>query len=335
MLPCGDDHGFAAIFGNFQVRPLKSLNIIDNGAAIKTLPDVSDGSAFDLFALRHRSHHFLDGKELKINRNKLQAEEQDNCANGENRRPILRDVSLVIEAGEKIGIVGPSGAGKSQLMSLLVRATDPEQGSVFMSGYDLRTLSQETLLRYYGIIMQKSDPFEDTILGNLMFGVSHLDAEHLTNVTSTAVRPHEALSKAGLNASLFPQGIDTNIGYKGMRLSGGQQQRLQIAAAHFKLGLTPTRPRLILADEPTSSLDSLSELTVMAHLQDALPDGTTLLMVAHRLSTVAGMDRIVFVRPLADCADDSPQVTIHPSLADLYAVEPFFREMADAQGFRP
>jgi ABC-type multidrug transport system fused ATPase/permease subunit len=254
---------------------------------------------------------------------------------GEERRPILRDVSLAIMAGQRIGIVGPSGAGKSQLMGLLVRATDPDSGTVRISGHDLRTLSQETVLRYYGVIMQKSDPFEDTILGNLMFGVSHFDADHLTDTGSVTMLAYESLRKAGLDASLFPQGINTNIGYKGMRLSGGQQQRLQIAAAHFKLGLTPDRPRLILADEPTSSLDSLSELTVMEHLQDALPLGTTLLMVAHRLSTVANMDRIVFVRPLALCDDGRPQVTIHRSLAELYAVEPLFREMADAQGFRP
>ncbi len=254
---------------------------------------------------------------------------------GEARRSILRNVCLDIAAGERVGIVGPSGAGKSQLMSLLVRATDPDEGSVRIGGYDLRTVSQESVLRYYGVIMQKSDPFEDTIVGNLTFGVSHFDTEYLTDVDAVSRLAHDALAKAGLDPLLFPQGIDTKIGYKGMRLSGGQQQRLQIAAAHFKLSLTPQRPRLILADEPTSSLDSLSELTVMAHLQDALPDGTTLLMVAHRLSTVAGMDRIVFVRPLGDCVDDCPQVTIHRSLAELYCSEPLFREMADAQGFRP
>lgn len=254
---------------------------------------------------------------------------------GKERRTILRNVSFSIPSGERVGIVGPSGAGKSQLVSLIVRATDPDQGVVCVSGHDLRTLSQETLLRYFGIIMQKSDPFEDTVLGNLLFGVSHLDVVHLGDRTTLAHLAETALLKAGLDAQVFPEGIHTNIGYKGMRLSGGQQQRLQIAAAHFKLGLTPERPRLILADEPTSSLDSLSELTVMEHLQDALPEGTTLLMVAHRLSTVAHMDKIIFVRPLDACSSETVQVTMHPSLSELYRDEPLFREMADAQGFRP
>ena len=266
------------------------------------------------------SHTVSDGKETKL---------------------ILRNVNLTVTAGEKIGIVGPSGAGKSQLLSLLVRASDPLQGQVLINGTDLRKWSLETILRYYGVIMQKSEPFEDTILGNLLFGVSHFDLP----VSYDELPPPErsrfhalaetSLEKAGLASSMFPTGIHTSIGYKGLKLSGGQQQRLQIAAAHFKLNLSPDRPRLIIADEPTASLDSLSELTVMEHLKGNLPAGTTLLMVAHRLSTVATMDRIVFVRPLTHCDDDTVQVTVHRSLAELYQVEALFREMADAQGFCP
>jgi ABC-type multidrug transport system fused ATPase/permease subunit len=254
---------------------------------------------------------------------------------GEQRRLILRDVSLTIAAGEHVGMVGPSGAGKSQLMGLLVRSTDPDQGVVRVGGYNLRDVSTETLLRYYGVIMQKSDPFADTLLGNLTFGVSHLDAACLADSSFVEALAHQSLAKAGLDVGAFTQGLSTNIGYKGMRLSGGQQQRLQIAAAHFKLGLSPKRPRLILADEPTSALDSLAELTVMRHLEEALPEATTLLMVAHRLSTVAHMNRIIFVRPLSTCGEGVSQVTAHASLAELYDAEALFREMADAQGFRP
>lgn len=260
---------------------------------------------------------------------------------GEKEKLILRDVSLHIPAGMKVGIVGPSGAGKSQLMSLLVRATDPDAGEIQVNNQDLRELKLESLLRYYGVIMQKSEPYEDTILGNLLFGVSHLDLPvtyaDMTHHEQTTLlgEAHYALKKAGLDVTTFPQGILTNIGYKGTKLSGGQQQRLQIAAAHLKLAMSSERPRLILADEPTASLDSLSELTVMEHLQDNLPEGTTMLMVAHRLSTVANMDKIVFVRPLAECANSTPQVTMHNSLAELYEAEALFREMADAQKFVP
>lgn len=259
----------------------------------------------------------------------------------EGTKVILRDVSLQIPAGQSVGIVGPSSAGKSQLMSLLVRAIDPVAGSVLINDHDLRDLSRQSLLRYYGVIVQKSEPFEDTILGNLLFPISHLDLpvpyEEMTGAEQAAVcgRARLALQKAGLDPDSFEHGIHTNIGYKGLTLSGGQQQRLQIAAAHMKLLWTSARPRLILADEPTSSLDSLSELTVMEHLQDALPPNTTLLMVAHRLSTVANMDKIIFVRPLAQCPPNTPQVTMHDSLTHLYLEEALFREMADAQGYVP
>jgi len=227
-------------------------------------------------------------------------------------------------------------------VSLLVRASDPDDGRVLISGHDLRELKTESLLRYYGVIMQKSEPFEDSVLGNMLFGVSHLDLPVAFHELPEDVqkkrlleRAHQALEKAGLDVSTMPQGIMTSIGYKGTKLSGGQQQRLQIAGAHLKLAMSETRPRLIIADEPTASLDSLSEMTVMEHLQDNLPNGTTLLMIAHRLSTVQHMDRIVFVRPLETCGDNVTQVTIHTSLAELYDSESLFREMADAQGFRP
>lgn len=258
-----------------------------------------------------------------------------------NRMCVLRDVTLSISRGEKVGIVGPSGAGKSQLLSLLVRAADPVSGRVLVNGTDLREWRLETVLRYYGVILQKSEPYEDSVLGNLLFGVSHLDMgkpySDLANTERANIEmiARSSLEKAGLDISGFSNGLHTSIGYKGLRLSGGQQQRLQIAAAHMKLSMSEYRPRLIIADEPTASLDSLSELTVMEHLQDNLPEGTTLLMVAHRLSTVANMDRIVFVRPLESCDVYTPQVTVHSSLAELYDAEALFREMADAQGFRP
>lgn len=252
----------------------------------------------------------------------------------DGKRCILHDVSLHIPSGTKVGIVGPSGAGKSQLLSLLVRASDPDKGYVRINGTPLSEMATESFLRYVAVIMQKSEPFEDSILGNVLFGVSHLDSAHLADKQQVERLATDALSKAGLDINAFPHGLRTNIGYKGLKLSGGQQQRLQIAAAHFKLSCSENRPRLILADEPTSSLDSLSESAVMEHLQDNLPTGTTLLMVAHRLSTVAHMDKIVFVRPL-DVCDEHPQVTMHDSLGELYVAEALFREMADAQGFRP
>ncbi len=255
---------------------------------------------------------------------------------GGSRRDILKEVSFTISPGERIGIVGPSGAGKTQLLSLMVRGSDPSTGTIFINSHDLRMLELQSLLRFYGIIPQKSDPFEDTVIGNVTFSVSHLDRFETVPSNLVTMRVEEALHKAGLDfEGRLTEGLNTKLGYKGMRLSGGQQARLRIADAHYKLAYHQDRPRLILADEPTASLDSLSETKVLEHLTDELPSGTTVVMIAHRLSTVASMDRIMFVRPLELCGVSDTQVTLHKSLAELYASEPLFREMADAQGFKP
>jgi len=255
----------------------------------------------------------------------------------QDEKVVLRDINLQIKAGQKVGIVGPSGGGKSQLLHLLGRGSDPVSGTVSVGDQDLSTLRMDSLLRYYGNVLQKSEPFSGTVFENLLFGVSHFD---IPDDEDTTVWQHwrilatTALQKAGLPASEFEHGLEETVGYKGLKLSGGQQQRLQIAGALFKLSLTDDRPRLVLADEPTSALDSLSERNVLEGL-GALPPNATMLMVAHRLSTVADMDWIIFVRPLDLCTDGQPQVTIHRSLHELYQQEALFREMADAQGFIP
>lgn len=252
---------------------------------------------------------------------------------GRERRPILSRVSFSIKPGERIGIVGPSGAGKSQLINLILRGIDPDTGCVLINGEDLRTLSLASFLAYCGIIPQKSDLFEGSLRENILFGTS----DEVPQDRYTDERLWRALEKAGLEfGTRLVNGLETKVGYKGMRLSGGQQARLRIADAQFKLAdHEASRPRLIIADEPTASLDSLSEVAVLAHLTESLPTGTTVLMIAHRLSTVAHMDRIMFVRPLDQVPTGSPQVTLHPSLRELYESDVLFRQMADAQNFQP
>lgn len=247
-----------------------------------------------------------------------------------NRRTVLRDVSFIINPGERVGIVGPSGAGKSQLVSLILRGTDPTSGRVCINDADLRDLSLQTFTRNLGIVPQKSELFEDSVLGNVVFGVSHLEWKRLVLQPDARERVTTALNRAGLDfEGRLTDGLDTKIGYKGMRLSGGQQQRLMIAQAHFK------EPKMIIADEATASLDSVSESKVIDHLYDSLPDGTTVMMIAHRLSTLNRCEKIIFVRPLDECDESMQQVTTHTSMVELYAAEALFREMADAQGFRP
>ncbi|MEM9336731.1 MAG: ABC transporter ATP-binding protein [Patescibacteria group bacterium] len=244
------------------------------------------------------------------------------------RRAILRDVSFTIESGERVALIGPSGAGKTQITNLILRAFDPTNGTVRINDHDLRDVSLETFTRFVGLVPQQMTVFEGTVRENVAFGVSHLQL--------TEQRPEDdqkiarALQKAGLDfEGRLTDGLETKVGYRGMRLSGGQQQRLVIAQAHFK------EPRLVIADEATSALDSVSEAKVLEHLYESLPKETTVLMIAHRLSSLTRCSKIIFVRPLESCSVDQTQVTVHRSMRELYQSDPIFQEMADAQGFVP
>ncbi len=239
--------------------------------------------------------------------------------------PILRDVSLHIEHGERVAIVGPSGSGKSQLTNLILRAYDPTSGTVCVNGRDLRLYALESFCRVVGHVPQGAEVFEGSIRENVCFGLSERD---LREVTDNAI--WEAIRKAGLQfGDRLVDGLDTQIGYRGMRLSGGERQRLTIARAHIK------KPKLVIADEATSALDSLSEAHVLDELYRSLDSGTTAILIAHRLSSLAGCTKIIFVRPLALCGEHDEQVSTYPCMKTLYASEPLFREMADQQGFVP
>jgi len=193
----------------------------------------------------------------------------------------LTDVDFVAEAGKTTAIVGPSGAGKSTVLKLLYRFYDPSAGRVTIDGQDLRALTQESLRAHLGLVPQDVVLFNDTLRYNIGYG--RLDATH------------EELEEAARRAQLgdfiarLPSGWDTKVGERGLKLSGGEKQRVGIARVILK------DPRILILDEATSSLDSVTEAEVQAALEDA-SRGRTTIVVAHRLSTVANADKIVVLR---------------------------------------
>lgn len=199
---------------------------------------------------------------------------------GEDSREILHNINLVVKRGEILAIVGSSGAGKSTLVHLLPRFFDVSAGSICVDGHDVRDVTLASLRSQIGIVTQDTVLFNDTVRNNIAYGQPHVA---MKEVEAAA---HAALAHDFIQA--LPAGYDTVIGERGFRLSGGERQRLAIARALLK-----NAPVLIL-DEATSALDSESEALVQSALHN-LMSGRTVLVIAHRLSTVRRADRIVVI----------------------------------------
>ncbi len=195
-------------------------------------------------------------------------------------RPVLDGVDLRIAAGETVAFVGPSGAGKTTLCSLLPRFYDVEGGRITVDGSDIRDLTMASLRARIGIVQQDVFLFAGSVRENVAYG--RLDADE------ASIR--EAIRRARLDdvIAALPDGLDTVVGERGVKLSGGQKQRLAIARMFLK------NPPILILDEATSALDTETERAIQDSLAE-LSAGRTTLVIAHRLATIRGADRIVVV----------------------------------------
>jgi len=192
--------------------------------------------------------------------------------------PVLRRIELELAPGEVVALVGPSGAGKSTVAALVGRLYDPSAGAVRLDGRDLRELDPRWLRRQVGVVAQEPILFSASVADNIRYGrESASDAE--VEAAARAANAHDFVSR-------FPRGYATPVGERGVQLSGGQKQRIAIARAVLK------DPRVLILDEATSALDAESEALVQEALE-RLMRGRTVLVIAHRLSTVRGADRVV------------------------------------------
>ena len=191
--------------------------------------------------------------------------------------PVLKNVSLDIQAGEILALVGPSGAGKSTIFNLIPRFYDPTEGSIRLDGHDLRSVTQHSLREQIGIVPQETILFGGTIRENILYGRLDATEEEMIEAADAA-NAHEFIMA-------FPKQYETIVGERGMNLSGGQRQRVAIARAILK------DPAILLLDEATSSLDNESEGLVQEAL-DRLMQNRTTVIVAHRLSTIKVAHRI-------------------------------------------
>jgi ATP-binding cassette subfamily B protein len=205
----------------------------------------------------------------------------DTLSFGYGRGPfVLRDVSLTVPAGSRVGVVGKTGAGKSTLISLLMRFYDPDEGSISLDGVDLRDYDLKGLRNQFAIVLQDPVLFSTTIAENIAYarrGAAVREVERAAKVANA----HEFIEA-------LPQGYDTPVGERGMQLSAGERQRISLARAFLK-----DAPILIL-DEPTSSVDVKTEAAIVSAMQ-RLMEGRTSFMVTHRFEALVGCNRLLRV----------------------------------------
>jgi subfamily B ATP-binding cassette protein MsbA len=195
----------------------------------------------------------------------------------DEERYALKDVNLEIARGEFVGVVGPSGAGKSTLTDLVLRLYDVTSGRILYDGVDIRDFRQREYRRRFGVVAQECLLFNATVRENIVY--NREDNEDDLRHALWAANAEEFVSE-------LPQGLDTFVGDRGVRLSGGQRQRIAIARAIYN------RPSLLILDEATSALDSEAERSVQEAI-DRISKEMTLIVVAHRLSTIVHADNII------------------------------------------
>lgn len=235
--------------------------------------------ALKTIGVPHAIKNKLTARTLMVNKGAI--EFRNVYYSSEKGNPIIDDFNLKISGNEKIGIVGESGSGKTTVLNLLVRLMDVDSGSILIDGQDIRDVTQESLHKSISFIPQDPMLFHRTILENIKYGNLHASEQ--------AIKDAARKSYAEGFISSFPKGYLTLVGERGSILSGGQRQRLAIARSILK------NSKILLLDEATSALDSETEHYIQESLKDLMKD-KTVLVVAHRLTTLLQMDRIIVLK---------------------------------------
>lgn len=254
-------------------RPLDLL-----GMVYRTIRQgVTDmGSMFDLIDTPTEVRDAPDAPALAVSHGHVRFE--DVRFGYDPERPILKGIDIDVPAGTTLAVVGPSGAGKSTLARLLFRFYDPTGGRITIDGQDIAQVRQDSLRAAIGIVPQDTVLFNDTVGYNIAYGRAGATADEIAAAArGAAIAPF---------IESLPDGYDTRVGERGLKLSGGEKQRVAIARTLLK------NPPVLILDEATSALDSRTEAEILSTLE-AIEQGRTTIVIAHRLSTVVHADRIV------------------------------------------
>ena len=235
-----------------------------------------------IFSILDAHDHMTDSPKARpVNRLRGEVSFDGVSFSYQSERPVLNNICLHLRPGECVALVGPSGAGKTTIAALLQRLYDPDCGSILIDGADIRELKQRSLRSKIGVVSQDAILFNDTVGNNIAYGRPWASREEIT-AAAKAANAHDFIMR-------LPKGYDSVIGERGGMLSAGEKQRISMARAIVK------DPPILILDEATSSLDAESEFAVQQALERVM-EGRTTLVIAHRLSTVVGADRILVLK---------------------------------------
>ncbi len=221
---------------------------------------------------------------------------------------ILTDVSFKINAGEHVGIIGKTGAGKTTLVDLILRTFNVNDGELFIGGHDVNSIPIRTVREFCAYVPQDNFIFSETIASNIAFGIDSED-EVLMKEAAIAADIHE-------NISEFPEKYNTVLGERGVTVSGGQKQRISIARALLK------DAGILILDDAVSAVDVKTEKVILSNLRKLRSDRTTIL-IAHRISTIESMDKVIFI--------DDGRIVAVGTHEELISVSSDYRNMVELQ----
>ncbi|MCL5260259.1 MAG: ABC transporter ATP-binding protein/permease [Gammaproteobacteria bacterium] len=235
--------------------------------------------ALSFIRIAHEIVDAPDAVPLRVTKGEIKL--QNVAFHYENSKPLFENLNITIHPGEKIGLVGYSGGGKSTFIKLILRLIDAQSGSILIDGQDIKKVTQDSIRKQIGTIPQEPDLFHRTIMENIRFAKPDASDADVIEAAKKA-KCHEFISE-------MPDKYQSLVGERGIKLSGGQKQRIAVARAFLK------NAPILLLDEATSSLDSITESSIQESLYEVMANKTTI-VIAHRLSTLKNMDRIlVFV----------------------------------------
>ena len=233
------------------------------------------GRINELFTFRQEA-----GPSLTVSRKPMTGDIrfQDVCFAYNGKEPLLCALNFSIRAGETVGIIGPSGVGKTTLMNLLLRFLQPQEGLITVDGRDIREWDWQEYRQNVSVVLQDDFLFSETIRHNLCYGLAQVSEADIRQILQI-VQLEDLVAR-------LPEGLETRIGDRGMRLSAGQRQRIAIARALLR------RPAVLILDEATSAVDALTENRIQAGIREFMA-GKTVLVVAHRFSSIAHAERVM------------------------------------------